>query len=211
MYRAAFWKPAYLAAVDLYDWLFPFIVVNLLWFGCSVTLILLPPATAALFEMARRSYDNQPPTPRDFFAAMRRWWWLSWRWGAINALLVLAAVVSMSFYAGQWDGAGDFAAGIIGLLTVLALLAQVYVWPYLLLQDTPDLRLALRNSAFTVLGDPALLLAHGLVWLVVGLPGVILIAPVMLVLPMFLALLLSYSLRHWLVWRGLRADDLREA
>lgn len=206
-----FLKPIYLAAVDLYDWLFPFIAVNLLWFVCSATLILLPPASAALFDVAGQSYDNHMPTPRTFFMAMRRWWWRSWGWAGGNLVLVAAVVIAFQFYRSQLPaGLGDAAATLIGVIVALLLVGQLFYWPYQVLHPQMSMTQALRNSIFTALGDLPFLLRHLLILLIVGIPGIVLIAPVMLVLPVFIALLLTYSLRHWLVGRGISDASLRE-
>ncbi|MBZ0294250.1 MAG: DUF624 domain-containing protein, partial [Anaerolineae bacterium] len=125
--NARFLKPIYLAAVDLYDWLFPFIAINVLWFVCSLTVILLPPASAALFEIAQRAYDNDMPTPRTFFSAMRRWWWRSWLWAGFNLVLVAAVAFSFQFYRTQLPaGIGDAAAAFIALIVILLVVGQLF-------------------------------------------------------------------------------------
>ena len=58
---------------DLYNWLLPLVTINILWFLFSLTILLLPPATAALYEIAYSANNGRSPYIRDFLGAVRRW------------------------------------------------------------------------------------------------------------------------------------------
>lgn len=201
--KPAYWwrmKAVQLVAIDLGDWLWPFTLVNLLWFLCSLTLILLPPATAALFDLAFQAYHGQSPTPRAFGMAVRKWVLRAWLWGVVNAIVGVVLAGAFLFYRAQ---ANDFFMAFTALIAALIAAGQYYFWPYLLVQEQPSMLQALRNSTYTALGDPFLLLVNGGLSLIVLVPGVILVAPLLLILPTALAMLSTYSLLVWLHRRGL--------
>jgi uncharacterized membrane protein YesL len=191
--------------VDVMDWLFPFCAVNLLWLLLSLTVIGFPPATASLFEVGSKAYRGQAPTPTAFLRGVRRWFVPAWLWAGANALLIAAAVLFARALA-----AYELAAAIMAGFVALVLLAQLYFWPYVMLQETPSLSRALRNSTFTVLGDPLMTGMNLGITLIVGIPSLIIIAPVLFILPVFVVLLYSYSLVEWLDHQGILAGAARE-
>jgi uncharacterized membrane protein YesL len=195
-----FWRlrTLQLVVIDLMDWLFPFAAVNLCWVVCSLTLIGLPPATAALFDLAHRAYQGDAPSVRRFFAALRRWAVVSWVWAGANLALILLAL---------WLASRLRDASVLMALPLAAaaliLLSQCYVLPFLNLQDQPRVGQAIRNSIYTALGDP-------LFWaFIVGMSAfvlvtsVIVVAPLLLIAPVAIALFVTYSLIAWLRRRGL--------
>lgn len=198
-------KPFVCLVVDLGDWLFPFCAVNVLWLLVSLTVIGFPPATAALFEVAHKAYRGEAPRPAVFLRGVRRWFGPAWLWAGGNLLLiggVVTVVRSLDL--------DEAASALIAAWTGLLLLAQLYVWPYVMLQETPSLRRALRNSAFTVLGDPLMTGVNLGLTLLIGIPSVIILAPVFLVLPVFLALLYVYTLAEWLAHHAILPAPSRE-
>ncbi|MBL8145589.1 MAG: DUF624 domain-containing protein [Anaerolineae bacterium] len=198
-------RPFQWLIVDLFDWLFPFCAVNLLWVLCSLTIVLFPPATASLFEVGHRAYQGQVPSARAFIAGIGRWMGPAWMWAAPNALLVaLAIIIERS------PGISEVASVILAAGVALILLAQVYVWPYMMVQETPELRRALRNSLFTVLADPLLTGVNIGLTVVIGIPGLLVIAPALFVLPVLFALLYTYTLIAWLNHHGVLGGPVRE-
>lgn len=198
-------RPFQWLIVDLFDWLFPFCAVNLLWVLCSLTIVLFPPATASLFEVGHRAYQGQPPTAHAFITGIRRWMRPAWLWAAPNALLVALAVGI-----GRSPGVSEAAAVVLAAGVALILLAQAYVWPYMMVQETPELRRALRNSLFTVLADPLLTGVNIGLTVVIGIPGLLVIAPALFILAVLFALLYTYTLIAWLNHHGVLAGPVRE-
>lgn len=184
---------------DLRDWLFPFAVVNLMWVLLSLTVILLPPATAALFATVHDAYFNRGPSPRRYWEHVRRWARFSYGWAL--ALIVSGAGLLAAY---RWSAQAGFAPGqvVVLVLVCVLLVSQYYFWPYLMTQDRPAPLRALRNSLYTVIGDLAMFLLYVAGALFVMVPGVVLIAPVIFILPVFLAMLPTYSLLRWLAHHG---------
>ncbi len=186
-------------AIDVYAWLIPLAMVNLIWFLLCLTVILIPPATAALYEVAYDATKGYSPGVGDYLGAVRRWLFKSWLWGAATALFIVAAVVALNFYAGQQSPIGDLLFAITGGFVILIWMIQFFFWPYVVLQQEARLLLAARNALFTVLGDPLLALLNGGLALVLLAVSVILVAPLALITPAAMALLGTYSLREWLL------------
>lgn len=198
-------RPLQLAVIDLNDWLFSWVAINLLWVLLSLTVILLPPATAALFDSAQRAYRNQPPSPRHYLNQLRRWFVPSWLWAAPNVVLFGGL-----FLLGRAAAGAEILLAALGVLAFLAILLQFFFWPYMVLQEAPSVLRALRNSAFTALGD----LVYAVVYLALSafllVTSVIVIAPILLIAPVLLALMTTYGLAAWLEHHDLLTGDKRE-
>jgi len=198
-------RPLQLVVIDLHDWLFPWVVINLLWVLASLTLILLPAAAASLFEMAQAAYRNQPPDPRRFLAGVRRWFGLSWLWAASNGV-----VLSGLFLAGRAVYPNEILLAVLAVLTTVIVLSQFFFWPYMMLQDEPKPLRAWRNSAFTAAGDLPYFTLYLAMTFFILIPSVVVIAPFLLIAPVLLALLATYGLAAWLERHGLLAGESRE-
>ncbi len=198
-------RPLQLVVIDLHDWLFTWVVINLLWLFASLTIILLPAATAALFATAYAAYRNQPPAPRRFLADIRRWFAPSWLWAGANILITGGLLL-----AGRTLASAEVLVAIAGVLTVMFTLSQFFLWAYMMFQEQPKLLRAWRNSAFTVLGDLPYFALYLALTLFILIPSVIVIAPFLLITPVLLALLTTYGLAAWLERHRLLQGETRD-
>ena len=71
---------------DVYNWMVTLAAINLIWLLCCISVVLLPPATAALYEVAYRARQGEGPTVVAYVRAMRRWFVISWKWGFLTAV-----------------------------------------------------------------------------------------------------------------------------
>lgn len=188
---------------DVYSWMLPLVTINILWFLLSLTIVLMPPATAALYEIARAAEQGRGPYVQDFLAAVRRWLVRSWLWGAATLFLALASALALAFYNSLQTELGTILYVVSGVFIGFVWLAQFYFWPYMLLQEQPRALFAVRNAAFTVLGDPLFVLIHAGIAVLLLVVSVILVAPLVVITPIAVAFLGVYSLRDWLSQRGL--------
>jgi hypothetical protein len=113
-------------------------------------------------------------------------------------LLVVAVVVSNIWFYGQFDADWTVIVRmILSFLSLVWLMVQFYVLPYLMEQEDKSLRLALRNGLFTALAAPGYTaVVGGLAALVVALSAV-LVAPLFLGRPPDIWLAYSDDLLHW--------------
>ncbi|RLC89490.1 MAG: hypothetical protein DRI77_15660 [Chloroflexi bacterium] len=150
---------------DTWDDLFTTAVCNLLWLFFNLVLVTGPPATVALFYYANRLAHGEPTGVGDFLRAVRRYFGVGWRWGLVNGVLLFLLVgdVILTGQLSQSAGArlaqGFFLAGLLAWL-----LLQLYTLPFLFEQETPSVRLALRNGA-AMLGNNLLFSVALGVWL----------------------------------------------
>lgn len=191
---------------DVYNWLVPLTAINILWLLMSLTVILFPPATAGLFHVAYHVTKSQGPTVSEYLAGMRQWWWRSWLWGLIVVAFVLTAGLALVFY-GASDAPIAAALFVITvLLSAFFLMVQALFWPYMMLQEKPLIRVALRNAAFTLLADPLRMIATLLLMLAVAIIGLLLVFPFVVLIPVTLAFWLTYLLVDWLKRHDLLPD-----
>lgn len=137
-------------AVDLWRrHLVALTVASLAWAALSLTLLLLPPATAGLYAFTNRLAYGEPPRAEHFFAGARRYSAVSFQW----ALLNLAA--GGLFYAGftvadlPWLGRAALILALSGWIAV-----QFYTWPLLLESPRKRLLPALRTALLLALAEP---------------------------------------------------------
>jgi hypothetical protein len=188
---------------DVYNWLIPLVTINILWFVLSLTVILMPPATAALYDTAYRALRGEGPQVREYLGAVRRWLLPAWIWGALTVFFLALTLVALSFYGEMVGGLGAALYFLAAGIALFFMLTQFYFWPYMLLMEKPSIRLALRNAALTVLGDPLYTLWNAAISALLLAVGVILVMPVAVIVPVFIAFLGTYGLRAWLYFRGL--------
>jgi hypothetical protein len=188
---------------DTYNWLIVLVAINILWLLTSLTVLLLPPATAGLFHIARQVTRGEGPTVSAYLSGVYRWLWPSLLWGLLLVVWMGLALLAMAFYASTESAIALLLFGAVALLTLFFTLIQCYFWPYMMIQERPNLVVAQRNAAYTLLGAPfpnALYASLALVWLGIG---VVLVIPFAVISPVMTALWLTYTLIDWLKKQGL--------
>jgi uncharacterized membrane protein YesL len=193
--------------LDVSNWLLPLAAINLIWCLLSLTIILLPPATAALFDVADQARQGHGPSVQYYLGSAKRWLVRAWAWGVGCAAAILISGVALSFYGAQHSFAGTLFLFICAAVAAFVAGVQFYFWPYLLVQDAPLMRRALRNAAFTLLADPLQALLYGGLALALLVFGAALIVPMVLISPVVTAFLAVYSLREWLEHHGVGAAE----
>jgi uncharacterized membrane protein YesL len=160
---------------DGWDALFVVAVLNLAWLGLSLTIVLFPPATVALFESMDELASGRIPGPRDFLGAVRRRFLGAWLW----ALWAIAGMTVVTVNVRYWGDAGGALVWVAATFVVLGLLFGVsllYVWPFVFRQQDGGLLRAIRNSILTVLAAPLFAISIAvIVVLVVALSAVVIL------------------------------------
>jgi uncharacterized membrane protein YesL len=169
-------------------------VLNLAWLGLSILVVTFPPATAALFEATRGIARGRNPDVRDLLDGVRRHFWRAWAWALVNVVVGAVIVVNVVFYGALDTPWARALQGIVVVLAVFWMVAQLLVWPYVFVQEQPRLRLAFRNAVFTVFGAPIFALTIGVFVLALVALSVLLVAPLAIFTVAFLALLGNLAL-----------------
>jgi len=168
------WRVIRAALRDTWSDLLTTAVCSLLWIVANLLLVTGPPATVALFYVTNRMAHGEFADPRDFLRALRRYFGIGWRWGLVNGvvLLLLVGDVIITGRLSQSDVArlaqGFFLAGL-----AIWLLLQLYVLPFLLEQETPSVRLALRNGVAMLGGNILFSVTLGVLLVLALLAGTI--------------------------------------
>ena len=161
---------AYVAAI-------PIVTLNFFWFICSLPIVTLIPATAALFYATNRLAHGKPADWHTFYEGFRLYFRRSWLWGLLN-LLVVTILVSNFVYYGRIDAQWASVAGaLVIVISVIWLALQIYTFPLLIEQEHPQLRLALRNSLIILLKRPLFTLGAVLLIVVLAVFSTLVIFP----------------------------------
>jgi len=171
------------------------LLLSAAWLLAQVLVIPGPPATAALFAMARATYDGTFWSAADAWAAFRAHFWPAWRWGLPNLLVIGIGLYNISVF---WNVPGIWAGlrwlWLAALLVWLGL--NLFYWPFYLASADRSWRNTYANCARFWLLHPlaaAVLLA---VTLVVGVVAVSTLVPVVLGVVFWLALVAETAVRR---------------
>lgn len=129
-------------------------VMNFIWLLMSLTVVLLPPATAAMYTVTNSLAHGTGSRLEDFGAGARRYAAVSYRWALVNVLAAAIVVAGFVFYGALGSVLGVMLQVLFGAGGILWIMAQFYVWPFLLEQEQTALRLALKNALFLTLANP---------------------------------------------------------
>lgn len=171
------------------------LVISAAWLLAQVLVIPGPPATAALFAMARATHDGMYWNAVDAWVAFRAQFWPAWRWGLPNLLVIIIGLYNISVF---WNVPGIWAGlrwlWLAALLVWLGL--NLFYWPFYLAAADRSWRNTYANCARFWLLHPltaAVLLA---VALVVGVAAVSTLLPVVLGAVFWLALVAEMAVRR---------------
>ena len=143
------WHVIRAALRDTWSDLLTTAVVNLLWLVFTLLIVTAPPAALALFYVGNRMAHGEVTDPRDFLQALGRYFGVGWRWGLLQVIMLFFLVgdIYLSGLLGGGSAAGRLAQGLYLAGLAIWLLLQLYALAFLFEQETPSVRLALRNGA----------------------------------------------------------------
>lgn len=177
---------------DGWDALYVVGALNLAWLGLSLTIILLPPATVALFESMDELAAGRTPGVRDFLGSIRRRFIGAWVW----ALWAIAGITVATVNVRYWGASGGSLVWISAAFAVLGLLfgmSLLYVWPFVFQQHEGGLVRAIRNSILTVLAAPLFTISLAIVLVLVVAVSAVLILPIAVFLSALIGLIATHA------------------
>lgn len=195
-----------------FDRILTFVLANVLWFVFAVLIVTLPAATAGLFAaLAPLARGHDTELFATFFGTMRRQWLKSTLLFAAD--LLVAGLIALNMRLLDMMNLAPLAVWLLRSLylfvALAALMANVYLWPLLVLFDlrlrrllSASVRLAFAHPAWTLLT-----LALALIPLGIGL-----------VVPLWITVLAVFSTSvlaiNWGAWQVIRRyatpDELAE-
>ncbi len=164
-------------------------IFNLAWFVLQIPIVTGPPATAAMFVIARRVAAGEYVDFGDGVRALREMFFPAWKWGAITVLLLVVIGGNLLFYQSayglQWD-----VLRIVWITIGLAWYAlSLFYWPFWLAQADRRVSVTLRNAALFIAHRPGVALVLVVSSLIVAMASVLVTLPLVVVLMAWIALL----------------------
>lgn len=131
------------------------LVCNIVWLFSILMIIPGPPVTLALFYYANQVIHEETVNISDFFKAIPRYWWVGWRWGFLN-LVVLIILIMNVHLTGQQNQTttGILINSFYITLTAFWFLLQTFTLPILFEQEKPSVLQALRNGVVMIGKNP---------------------------------------------------------
>ncbi len=152
---------AYYDAIDL-------ILINLIWFVCSLPLITALPALGGLFHATNRLARGGGGNWRLFWEGFREHFWLSWRWGLVNLAVFAMLGLSLQFYSQvELPALRSLRWLMVAAIAIWGEL-QLFTFPLLLEQADRRFLTATRNSAVLFLRRPGIALGTLVPVLIIG-------------------------------------------
>ena len=171
------------------------IFFNLIWLALQIPIVTGPPATAAMYVIARQLADGELIEPRHGLNALRRMFAPAWVWGALNLLIVGAVAGNFWFYQ---SATGWLWIGLRLVWGVIALgwfAINLFYWPFWLVQEQHSLGLTFRNSFLFLAKRPGLALT------------LMLMSALLIVVSVLTTLPLAMALMAWLALIGVLAVE----
>ncbi len=132
---------------DTWEDLWTSLICNWVWLISNLLIIPGPPVTLALFYYTNQYIHGETVSIIDFFKAIPRLWWLAWRWGIMN--IIILALLSGDFLlvgkSSQSAGTHFFQGLYLAVLSFWLLL-QMFTLSFLFEQEIPSMKIAFRNG-----------------------------------------------------------------
>lgn len=195
---AATWR----ALRGLYDELFLYIWLSVLWWVGVVLILPAGPATLALQKVANRSANHLRVDSGFFWGSLRENIGTSWLLFGGNIIALVGVAVNIAFYGNRAGWFLVIAVAWIWVELILLLMGQ-YLFPLYCQQDDKRITLLLRNALILAFRYPLFSLL--LVILQLGLLVVSILVPIFLLLlaPAMIALIANYGMTYALQEMGL--------
>ena len=171
------------------------ILFNLFWLALQIPIITGPPATAAMYAIARQLADGEFIEPRHGWDALRQMFAPAWVWGAINLLIVGVLVVNFRLYQPATGWLWTALRLVWGAIALGWFAANLFYWPFWLAQEKKSPQLTFRNSFLFLAKKPALALS------------LTLISALLIIVSLLTTLPLAAALMAWLALAGVLAVD----
>jgi uncharacterized membrane protein YesL len=163
--------------INIYYDLVPLVSLNIIWFLLTLPIVTAFPAAAGLYYATNQLAHQKGAGWKTFFDGFRIHFWLSWRWGLLNAIILIVLVSNIVFY-GQLEAEWSvWLRGVIIGLSILWGIIQLYTFPFLLEQEKQRLSTALRNSMVLLATRPAPVLSVAFLSLVLAVLSTVIVLP----------------------------------
>jgi uncharacterized membrane protein YesL len=171
------------------------IFFNLIWLALQIPVVTGPPATAAMYVIARQLANGELIEPRHGLEALRRMFVPAWMWGAVNLLIIGVLVGNFWLYQSATGWLWTGIRLVWGMIALGWFAINLFYWPFWLAQEQHSLQLTFRNSFLFLAKQPGLALT------LMFISALLIIGSVLTTLP------LAAALMTWLALIGVLAVE----
>jgi uncharacterized membrane protein YesL len=150
------WQAVKAAFLDFVDEIFLLALFNLLWVLSAFLVLPFPFATAGLAWVALEIGEGKAISWRTLFQGGRRYWKPAYVWVLINLVVWAITFFNLSFYGRVNTTWALLVRSVVFSMAIIWAVLQLYVFPLLIRQDTPSLKLAYRNGLILISAWPLL-------------------------------------------------------
>ena len=175
--------------------------LNLLWTVAAFSIVALPPATAAMFYVARQVLGNDSFVNwQTFWQPLRRYWRAAWAWGFVFFALSGVAAANLWIYRGAPGAVWTILRWVWATLLVLWVILNLFFWPFWFAEDEAHrkLRTTWRNALAFVTANPFPALFVTLIVVLLGVLSFLFGVPLGVLFMSWTALLATATLAAYL-------------
>lgn len=179
--------------------------LNLLWTLAAFSIVALPPATAAMFHVARQVLANDSFINwQTFWQPFRRYLWAAWRWGLVFFALAGVAAGNLWFYRDAPGTVWTILRWVWATLLVVWVILNLFFWPFWFAEDEAHrtLRTTWRNALAFVTANPLPALFVAVIVFLLGTASFLFGVPLGVLFMGWTALLATATLAAYLPERG---------
>ena len=189
------------------------IVLNLMWFLCSLTIILLPAATVALYYTTREMIvGDEPYSLSIFFRAIKMYILRAWLWMLPGFILTILFLANILFFAVENVNITLIVKTGNTVMLFVWLWFQTFYLALLMEQKEAKLQLALRNGLVIFIKKPCYHVVATLSTWLFMIASILLMMPWVIISISFLAYVQTYMLREVLAeMRGEAEEAARKS
>ncbi|MGC8832670.1 MAG: hypothetical protein ACP5R4_01345 [Armatimonadota bacterium] len=178
-------------------WQSPFPAVFGAVIRSAVVLVLAAVFASGLLEMAKSMVDRSEVAFTNVFRGIGANWLISLKFGALNALVLIVIALDMLYLAASESWMLRTGAVVLGYLSILWVLSQIYQLP-LLLEKRRSVLWGVKQSVLLVLDNPLFTLGIAAVIMVSVWLSAAIRLPLILWLPVWISVLQRTALRELL-------------
>ncbi len=186
----------------VYDELFLCVFLSLMWWLGTVLIVTAAPATVGLHQVANRIANYKRVDSSFFWESARMNIGRGWLLYLINLIVPIIIVTSIFFYLTTTGWLRILGFVCIWLFIFVLMISQYY-FPLFWQQDTPDIRLVLRNAVLLALQHPLYTFLMLLFQILLLAISIAITLPLFLLAPALIAVSANFALTGMLQEVGL--------
>jgi len=168
---------------------------NFLWFLLQIPIVTGPPATAAMYAIARRIADEGIVEFHHGVEAFRQTFLAAWKWGAINLIIIVVVATNFLVYQNVPGTGWAIIRTIWAVVTLVWLLLNQFYWPLWLVQENRSMRNTLSNCMVILARYPGMTISLAIICAILIAASILLILPLLIFLMSWLALIETVAVK----------------